>query len=325
MPTKFGQFNYRLTMRKLIALAGVLGLVPVYGAPPASQRTFATAQEAGEALIAAAGAFDVPTLLELFGPDGKELVSSADEVQDRSNIEAFASMARAKHQVVIDPAKSSRATLIVGEQNWPFPVPLTRTKGKWAFNTPEGRDEILRRRIGTNELDAIQVCRGFVAAQNEYAAAARELTGIAQYAQKIFSSPNKKDGLFWENPDGSAGGPISKPVADALAEGYKAESGTGYHGYYFKILKGQGPAAGFGELDYVVGGLMIGGFALLAVPAEYGVTGIQTFIVNYEGIVYQKDLGPESLSIATAIDRYNPDKTWKPTNDEWSDELSRQD
>ncbi len=320
----WNRYKYRSASR-MIAFVATLGLFAEQAAPQVNQLTFATAQEAADALIAAAAAFDIPKLLELFGPDGKELVSSADGVQDRSNIEAFASKARTRHQVIVNPSNSSKATLVVGDQNWPFPVPLVRTKGKWAFNTVEGRDEILRRRIGTNELDAIQVCHGFVAAQNEYAAAARELTGISQYAQKIFSSPGKKDGLFWENPDGSPGGPISKAVANALAEGYEAASGTGYHGYYFTILKGQGPAARFGELDYTIKGLMIGGFALLAVPAEYGVTGILTFMVNYEGVVYQKDFGPNSLSIAKTIDRFNPDKTWKPTNDEWPDERSSQD
>ena len=146
---------------------------------------------------------------------------------------------------------------------------------------------------------------------------ARQVTGVSQYAQKLFSSPGKHDGLYWQEPDGSPGGPISEPVARAIAEGYTPGSGTGYHGYYFKTLKGQGPAAPLGEMDYVIEGVMIGGFALLAVPAEYRVTGVKTFMVSYDGVVYQKDLGPDSLKIAEKIDRYNPDKSWQRTDDQW--------
>ena len=312
--------------RMLIQIAiSLFAFGRLWAATTPPQRTFASAQEAAEALITAAGSFNLPTLLDLFGPEGKELVSSADSVQDKNNTVAFAEKARAKHKIVVDSKNPSGATLIVGEEDWPFPVPLVRSNGKWAFNTAKGRDEILRRRIGTNELDAIQVCRGFVEAQMEYSALAREVTGVAQYAQKIFSSPGKRDGLFWQNADGSPGGPISKPIADALAEGYTAEAKTGYHGYYFTILKGQGPAAPLGELDYVIKDLMIGGFALLAVPAEYGVTGIQSFMVSYDGVVYQKDLGPDSVNLAKKVDRYNPDKTWKRTDDRWPTETAVDD
>ena len=216
----------------------------------------------------------------------------------------------------VDPSKPNRATIIVGEEEWPLPIPLVKKNGKWYFDTKAGRQEILFRRIGANELDAIQVCRGFVEAQKEYASEIHDDSGVNQYAQKMISSPGKQDGLYWQNADGSSGGPIGDAVAKALAEGYSIGK-SGFHGYYFKILNGQGPAAPMGKLDYVIEGIMIGGFALVAVPAEYRVTGVKTFIVNNDGIVYQKDLGPDSINIVKKMELYNPDKTWHPTDDQW--------
>ncbi len=283
----------------------------------AAQKTFGTPQQAAEALIEAAERYDVPAILEIFGPEGKDLLPAADPVQDRNTVKAFAAAAREKNSVNVDPEAPDHAVLIIGELDWPFPVPIVKKAGKWYFDSPAGFDEIVFRRIGANELDAIQICRGFVEAQNEYALMAREVTGISQYAQKIFSTPGKRDGLYWKNADGTPGGPISEAIARAIEEGYSANSGSGYHGYYFKVLKGQGPAAPLGELDYVIKGIMIGGFALVAVPVEYCVTGVKTFMVSYNGIVYEKDLGPESLSIVKAMERYNPDKTWKRTDDNW--------
>jgi hypothetical protein len=254
-------------------------------------------------------------LQRIFGPEGKDLISSADPVRDKQYIEAFAAKAREKVDLRSDPQNSSRATLSVGADNWPMPVPLVRTNGRWHFDAKEGHDEVLYRRIGTNELDAIQICRGFVEAQREYSSEIHDNSGVNQYAQKIISTPGKHDGLFWRNPDGSAGGPVGEAVARAIDEGYSANEKTGYHGYYFKVLKGQGPAARLGELDYVINGVMIGGFALVAVPVEYKVTGVKTFMVSYDGIVYEKDLGPGSLEIVSRMDRYNPDSTWKTTKD----------
>ncbi len=279
------------------------------------QRTFDTAQSAADELIAAAQRDDVPALIDIFGPGGKDLVDSGDPVQDKNARVAFLSDAHEKKSVVIDTKDPNRATLHVGDNDWPMPVPIVRTKGKWHFDAAAGRDEILRRRIGTNELDAIQVCLGFVEAQHEYASTPHD--GVNQYAQMIFSSPGKMNGLYWETADGTPGGPVSKAVASAIMEGYPAQPGGGYHGYNFIVLHGQGPAAPMGTLDYVVENIMIGGFALLAVPVEYGVSGIQTFMVGPNGIVYQKDLGPKTAELAKAITRYNPDKTWKSTNDEW--------
>jgi len=284
---------------------------------PVAQKAFDTPQQAAEALIQAADRYDVPALLEIFGPEGKDFLPGTDPVQARNSVEAFAAKAREKNTVVRDPKTPKRAILTVGAQDWPFPVPLVQKGGKWYFDSPAGRDEILFRHIGANELDAIQICRGFVEAQKEYASEIHDDSGVNQYAQKIISTPGKKDGLYWVNADGTPGGPISEAVARAIEEGYSANSGSGYHGYYFRILKGQGPAAPLGELDYVIKGVMIGGFALVAVPTEYRVTGVKTFMVSYDGIVYEKDLGPDSLNIAKAMERYNPDKTWKRTDDDW--------
>jgi hypothetical protein len=291
----------------------------VQPAPPTvttAPEAFDTPQQATEALIKAAGAYDVPELMAIFGPDGKDFVASADPVEDKNNAAAFAAEAAARNSISIDAAKPNLATIIVGEKEWPLPVPLIKSKGKWHFEAKAGRQEILFRRIGANELDAIQVCRGYVEAQKEYALQIHDDSGVNQYAQRIFSTPGKQDGLYWQNSDGTSDGPIGDAVAKALSEGYSIGK-SGFHGYYFKILKGQGPAARLGRLDYVIEGIMIGGFALVAVPAQYRVTGVKTFIVNNDGVVYQKDLGPDSLDIVKKMDLYNPDPTWHPTNDEW--------
>jgi Protein of unknown function (DUF2950) len=294
--------------------------VPASSAP--AQKAFDTPQQASEALIQAAGDYDVPALLEIFGPEGKDFVSSADPVQDKNHALAFAAKAHEKNVTAIDKKNKARAILSVGDDDWPFPVPIVKQGKKWHFDGKEGHKEILFRRIGANELDAIQICRGFVEAQKEYALDVHDGSGVNQYAQKIFSTQGKHDGLYWQNEDGTPGGPISEPIARAIEEGYTARERTGYHGYYFKVLKGQGPAAPMGELDYVVEGIMIGGFALVAVPAEYRVTGVKTFMVSYNGIVYQKDLGPDSLNIVKSMDRYNPDKTWQRTDDEWPPDVA---
>lgn len=286
-----------------------------------AQKVYDTPQQAAEALVQAAASYDVPVLLEIFGPDGKDFIASADPVHDKTIAAAFAAKANEKNVVTIDPKNKARATLSVGNDDWPLPIPIVKQSGKWHFDTKEGRDEILFRRIGANELDAIQVCRGFVEAQKEYASEVHDNSGVNQYAQKIISTPGKRDGLFWRNEDGTPGGPIGEGVARAIEEGYSSKSAP-YHGYYFKVLKGQGPAAPLGQLDYVIKGVMIGGFALVAVPAEYRVTGVKTFMVSYDGIVYEKDLGPGSLNIVKNMERYNPDKTWHRTDDQWPPDLS---
>jgi hypothetical protein len=289
--------------------------------PQPAQKTFDTPQQAADALIQAADSYDVPAMGQIFGPDGVNLVSSEDHVQDKNRAVAFAAKAQEKKSVTIDPKNPARATLAVGEEDWPLPIPIIKRNGKWRFDTKAGRKEMLFRRIGTNELDAIQVCRGYVEAQHEYASEKHDGSEVNQYAQRVISSPGKHDGLAWQNPDGSWGGPVGEAIAKALAEGY-TERGEPYHGYYFKILKGQGPAAPLGRMDFVVKGAMIGGFGLAAVPAEYRVTGVKTFIVSYEGVVYQKDLGPDSLKIFKDMELYNPDSSWKRTDDNWPGEVA---
>lgn len=290
---------------------------PVTAAPtPPKGTAFDTPQQAADAIIAAAADFDVSKLDAIFGPDGDDFISGGDEVQNKNKAVDFAQQAKASHSISTDPAKPNRATIIVGEEQWPFPVPLVKVNGKWYFDSKAGREAILFRRIGANELDAITICRGYVEAQEEYSLTIHDDSGVNQYAQKIFSTPGKQDGLYWKNEDGTSAGPIGDTVAKALEEGYSIGK-DGFHGYYFKILKGQGPAAPMGKLDYVIEGIMIGGFALVAVPAEYRVTGVKTFIVSNDGIVYQKDLGPDSKNIVEKMELYNPDPTWKPTYDGW--------
>jgi hypothetical protein len=286
-------------------------------ATAAEQMTFSTPEAAVEALIKAASDFDVAQLLKIFGPDGKDFVVTADPVLDKNNAIAFAKRAQMKYAIQKDPKDSKRVFMVVGEDSWPAPVPLVKKGKQWHFDSAAGRTEILYRRIGTNELDAIQVCRGYVEAQKDYSIQIHDDSGVNQYAQKIISTPGKQDGLYWVNSDGTPRGPISEPIAKALAEGYNFDGPSAYHGYYFKILKGQGPDAPNGAIDYVIQGAMIGGFALVAVPAEYRVTGVKSFIVGPDGVVYQKDLGPDSIKIAKEMQLYNPDKTWQPTNDTW--------
>jgi hypothetical protein len=288
--------------------------VQSHAAPQSKQRAFDTPQEAAEALIQAAQSYDVPALIEILGPGSQDLVASQDPVEDKNRAANFLALANEKHSVQVDPKTPARMELLVGNDDWPLPIPIVKRSGKWYFDSKSGRQEILVRRIGENELNAIQVCRGFMEAQHEYASEKHDGSEVNQYAQKIISTPGKQDGLAWQNPDGTWGGPIGEAAAKALQQGYA--QGQPFHGYYFKILKGQGPAAPLGTLDFVVNGLMIGGFALAAAPAQYRVTGVQTFIVSHEGVVYQKDLGADTLTNFKTMDRYDPDKTWHITDDE---------
>jgi Protein of unknown function (DUF2950) len=205
--------------------------------------------------------------------------------------------------------------LLVGNEDWLFPVPLVKKGHRWSFDANAGRQELLNRRIGANELDAIAICEGYVEAQHDYALQKREGYDVNQYAQRVISTPGKQDGLAWQNPDGTWGGPVGEKIARAIEQGYTPGSEP-YHGYFFKILKGQGPAAPLGEMDFVVEGVMIGGFALVAAPAEYGVTGVRTFIVSHDGVVYEKDFGPKTLDEFSKMERFNPDKSWAPVPEE---------
>src|SRR6266566_4972808 len=274
-------------------------------------RSFDSPQQAAEALIDAAQKFDVSALLEIFGPGGEDIVLSGEYPQDQQHAANFVAEAHEKKSVSVDPKSGNRAFLLVGNEDWPFPVPLVKKSDKWSFDPKAGRQELLYRRIGANELDAIQICHGYVEAQHEYALQPQEGYDVNQYAQRIVSTPGKQDGLAWQNADGTWGGPVGDKIARAIEQGYTSRSEP-YHGYFFKILKGQGPAAPMGQMDFVVKGLMIGGFALVAAPAEYGITGVKTFIVSYDGVVFQKDFGPATVDEFAKMERFNPDKSWTP-------------
>ena len=280
----------------------------------AGPQTFESAERAADALVAAAEKFDVTSLIRLVGPQGEDLVLTGEYAQDRERAEEFAAQARKKKQVALDPKTDARAYLLVGEQDWPFALPIVKRDGRWSFDAAAGRQELLYRRIGSNELDAIEICDGYVDAQFDFAYRKRQGYEAPQYAQHIIASPGKQDGLAWKNPDGSWGGPIGEKIAEAIEQGYNLKADP-YHGYFFKVLKGQGPAAPLGNMDYVVGGVMLGGFALVAAPAEYGETGLKTFMVSHTGVVYEKDLGPDTLQQFQQMDRFNPDKSWTPVAD----------
>ena len=279
---------------------------------PVPGRTFATPEAAAEALVAAAEQYDLPALREILGSEGEDIVASEDTVLDRMNMVAWAEEARTHLRLERDSMGTS-VTLNVGDDDWPSPIPLVTEGDQWRFDAAEGRDEILRRRVGRNELNAIDLCRGYVEAQRQYARVRHDGALVNQYAQRIISTPGKQDGLTWRTEDGSWEGPVSEGIAEAIADGYSSRTAP-FNGYYFKVLKGQGPAAPLGELDFVLEGAMIGGFALVAAPADYGVTGIMTFIVSHDGIVHEKDLGEETLEAFGAMERYDPDSTWTPVS-----------
>lgn len=303
-----------------ILASGLLSLVS-QAAPEvaaSTQKQFDTPQQAAESLVQAAASFQVAALKEILGPDSEDIVASEDPVMDKERTVAFAAKAKEKKAIEIDPENPNQAILSVGEDAYPLPIPIVKKDGKWSFDTEAGREEILNRRIGTNELDAITICRGYVEAQHEYATNKHDGAIVNQYAQRIISTPGKQDGLAWKGSDGTWEGPVGEGIAKALEQGYSDKSKSQpYHGYYFKVLKGQGPAAPLGELDFVIKGAMIGGFALAAAPADYQVTGVKTFIVSHTGIVYEKDLGPETLAAFQKMELFDPDDSWTPTEDEW--------
>jgi hypothetical protein len=285
----------------------------VTATPAAGAKGFDTPQQGADDLVDAAQKFDEVALIQIFGP-GDDIIFSGEFAQDRQRASDFVAKANEKKTVSVDPKSGNRAFLLVGNEDWPFPVPIVKRGDKWFFDAEAGRQELLYRRIGANELDAINICRGYVAAQDEYALEKRVGYDVNQYAQHVISTPGKQDGLAWQNSDGTWGGPVGENIARAIEHGYSSRSEP-YHGYLFKVLKGQGPAAPLGQMNFVVNGAMIGGFALAAAPAEYRVTGVKTFIVSYEGIVYQKDLGPDTLNTFSGMELYNPDTTWQRTDD----------
>jgi hypothetical protein len=295
-------FVYRNTVR-LVAATILTLLVSAAHA----QKSYPTPEQAVSALVEAVKGGGIWQMKRVLGPDADEIIESGDDVADAESRQRFLSAYDAKHSLSFEGNK--KATIILGADDFPFPIPLIHNQAGWEFDTAAGRREILYRRIGRNELDAIQTSLAFVDAQNEYADKDRG-DGAGVYAQRIVSSPGKKDGLFWR--DDRDPSPLGELAAEAAAEGYKVGAdGAPYHGYYYRILKGQGSDAPGGKLYYVVKGKMIGGFALIAYPADYGNSGVMTFVVNHAGTVYQKDLGQRTASIAKRIQLFDPDQTWK--------------
>ena len=288
----------------LIAAAALVLIAPAASA----QQSFKSPDDAAAALAAAAKSGATKDILKVLGPEAAEIVDSGDSVEDADTRQRFVDAYEAKHSISMQAGK--RAILMLGKDDFPFPIPLFQAKTGWEFDTAAGRVEILYRRIGRNELEAIQTALAYVDAQNDYADKDRG-AGSGVYAQRIVSSPGKKDGLYW--PSDGDQSPLGELAAQASAEGYKVGGGEPqpYHGYYYRILTRQGPNAPGGEMDYVINGKMIGGFALVAYPAEYGSSGVMTFVVNHAGTVYQKDLGERTEAIAKRMTRFDPDQTWK--------------
>ena len=288
------------------ALPAIMALALLTSAPQA-QEVFSSPDDAATALAAAVKSGTKGSILKVLGNAAADIVASGDEVADAETLKRFRAAYEAKHAIKAEG--NTKAIVILGNDDFPFPIPLYKTKSGWEFDTAEGRREILHRRIGRNELDAIQTCLAYVDAQNEYAEKDRG-EGVGVYAQRIVSTPGKTDGLFWRD-DGDPS-PLGELAAEASAEGYKVEGrGAPYHGYYFHILKAQGSDAPGGALDYVVKGKMIGGFALIAYPAKHGNSGVMTFLVNHTGIVFQKDLGRQTDFVAKRMILFDPDQTWK--------------
>ncbi len=302
--------SHELPIRQRGAVVLIVALVLIALPLPAfakasQQKTFATAESAVEALVSAARSDRTADLVRLLGPEGGPLVTSGDPVADKRARRQFVAEYDQKHEIEKDG--DARAILVIGDEQWPLPIPIARADGAWHFDAAAGQREILRRRVGRNELSAIEVCRAYVDAQHDYASKDRNGDGILEYAQKFVSTKGKQDGLYWEVKPGELESPVGPLMASARAEGYERQP---YHGYYYKILKAQGKDAPGGAYSYLAGKRMIGGFALVAFPAQYGVSGVMTFIVNQDGVVYQKNLGRDTARIARTMTVFNPDPSW---------------
>jgi hypothetical protein len=298
-----------LTAFALLLFAGV--------AKAADQKTFATPDEAVQALVKAAESGNQEEILAVFGDDGKDLVYSGDPIQDKAHLRRFVKAYNTKHAIVT--GEKDTRILQVGANDWPMPIPLVNDGGKWKFDTAAGRQELLFRRIGHNELGAIAVCRGFIDAQKDYAAVGHDGLPAGIYAQRLMSESGKQNGLYWETKQDEPASPAGPFLAQAEGEGYEgsavAERRQPYHGYLYRILKGQGNVARGGAKSYLSDGRLTGGVALIAYPTEYRVSGVMTFMINQRGVVYQKDLGEKTLDLAAAMTEYNPDSTWSKVTD----------
>jgi len=322
------RYNLCTMLGAVLMAAGLLAAAPAGGAQTAGQATYSSPQDALQALVAAAKTKDHSALAKLYGPEYEQLLSG-DDVEDAKDMEDFA--AAVNESAALQQVSHSKFTLVVGTDGWPSPIPVVEKDGKWYFDTKAGLDELLNRRVGENELSAIATCRAYAVAQWEYYTEGDwDHDGVAEYAQKLISTPGQHDGLYWETGEGDKPSPLGQLVAAARAEGYgpKTEAlgaaGKGgsekeavgeerapYHGYYFKILTRQGAHAPGGKYGYIINGNMIAGYALVAYPGKWGSSGVMTFIVNQQGRVYEKNLGAETAKLASAMTEYNPDPSWK--------------
>jgi hypothetical protein len=296
-----------MTLRRATWLFFILLPGAVLGA---GARTYPSPEVATDALLAAARSGDPVVLTGVLGSGAKSVLASGDSVADRAAVRHFVELADQGH-ALLAPRENTR-TLVVGSDPWPFPIPLVKGKAGWAFDTEAGRAEILARRIGQNELDAIQVCLGYVGAQREYLARNPEGASVPHYADRLMSTPGKRDGLYWTAAAGEPESPMGPAVGGARREGYAPGKRAPYHGYLYKILTGQGPHAEGGAVDYRDGGKLTRGFALVAYPASYRKSGVMTFLVNEGGVLFQKDLGPKTGEVASKLTRFDPDESWKP-------------
>jgi len=314
--------SYRADLPKLVVVAILLTLcLPTHSmAHQRGQKTFASPEDASAALFAAAKSNDEKTTLEILGPDGKQIVSSGDETEDAQGRATFVQKYQEMHRLVKEP--DGTTTLYIGAENWPTPIPLMHKGGSWYFDTDAGKREILFRRIGRNEMSTIRVCQELAAAQKEYYS-----TQNQAYAQSILSDEGQHNGLYWKAAAGESQSPIGPLIASAVAEGYaKTQDGspTPYRGYYFRILTRQGKNAPGGAKSYLADGKMTGGFAFVAYPAEYRSSGVMTFVVNEDGVVYQKDLGRKTAVLAKAMKEYNPDSSWQKAEEGQPETASEQ-
>jgi hypothetical protein len=301
----------RLPCGTYLTAVGLLLSGSLAGAVNPVGESFASPQEAARRLVRAVEKDDTASLLRILGPSAKPILVTQDKVSDMRARERFLTKAQERMVIIGDPTHPGWKLIEMGTDHWPFPVPLVKTGGRWRFDVDRGKREILLRRIGENELTALDVCRGYVEAQNEYYERNPEDASVKQYAQMFISSPGKRDGLYWQSSDSGDESPIGEFVARAMSEGY-VQRGESYHGYRFRILNEQGPQAPGGKMSYLEDGGMTRGFAMIAWPSDYRSTGVMTFIVDRSGIVYERDLGPNTAKTAAEIRAYNPDDTWRP-------------
>jgi hypothetical protein len=310
-------FSVAIILSMLLVICA--GYTPAQSATKGvQQKTFASPEEAVKSLVDAIKSDDAKALRAILGPGSKQVISSGDDVADKTFYEKFVKAYEDKNKIVM--VNDSKAILSVGEKDWPLPVPMVKKGQKWSFDTKAAKEEILNRRIGRNELSTVKFCEAFVDAQMEYALKDNDGDGLFEYAEKFWSDPDKKNGLYWETKEGEESSPMGPLAAEADKAGYgkqkSSDKSRPYHGYYFRILKAQGKNAPGGAYDYIVKDSMIGGFALVAYPAQYGNSGVMTFIVNQAGAVYQKNLGKDTAKTAQAIKLFDPDKTWKKVESE---------